>query len=174
MLKKKSELIHKTYYSIPLNEKLKIYTMRVFVLGSLFIRLKLKKIIPFRFNLATEVFQYYFPKYELPYMKKKLSITSDDTTAAVKIATYFHTLTGVTGHIEEMSPDKSVRVEYKCPLQNKVSQDFCCSVLSLPVFTALCGELNENIEHRHTKYLSGGDSVCKLVFEMKGGNSNAL
>jgi len=167
-MKEKKELITKSYYSIPLGEKVTIYSMRFFILGGLMLRLKAGRIIPFRYSSQSEVFQYYFPKYELPYIRKKIDISAADTTSAIKIVTYFHTLTGVTGKIVEMSPNRSVREEYSCPLQNKVSREFCSSVMSLPVFTKLCGELNGKIEHRHTSYLSGGDRICRLVFELAG------
>jgi len=167
-MKGQKEIVNKSYYPIPLGEKATIYAMRIFILGGLVLRLKLRRIVPYRYSSLTEVFQYYFPRYELPYIRKKIDITAGDTISAIKIVTYFHTLTGVTGKIVEMTPNRSVREEYSCPLQSKVSREFCSSVMSLPVFTKLCGELNEKIEHQHTSFLSGGDRVCRLAFELEG------
>lgn len=167
MQSKPREIITRSYYHIPWNEKARLYASRLFILGGMILRQKLNRIIPYRLKTAREVFECYFPKYELAYVKEKLGIEGTDTMSAVKLLTYFHTLTGVIGEITEMSPERSVRIEHYCPLQKNVTKEFCSSVLSYPTFCAICHELNPKIEHQHTDYLSGGDDVCRLVFELK-------
>ncbi|MCX7710980.1 MAG: hypothetical protein N2484_14170 [Clostridia bacterium] len=160
-------LIKRHYYKIPLNEKFYIFSKRATILVYYLIRFKLRKIIPSEFKKETDVYQKYFPLHELNYVKRKLGIEKDDAMAAVKLLTYFHTLTGVIGQIIEMTPERAVRIESYCPAYNKFSKEFCSEVMSYPVFCSICRVLNPRITHTHETYLSGGDDTCKLVFELE-------
>lgn len=156
------------YYKISLREKIILFGMRFTILPYLTLRYKLRRWIPTDLASGADVFQRYIPKHELPLVMKWLNLKGDDAITAIKALTYFHTLTGVTGEIVEMTPERAVRVETACPAAKYVDQDFCQNTMSCPAFTAVAQTINPDLIHRHDLYLSGGDDSCTMIFEMKG------
>ena len=163
----KRQIIRRDYYKIPLCEKLIIFVRRLLFLPYYFLRYSLRRFIKTDYTCLADVFKMYFRDYELQKVINILGINERDTTAAVKVLTYMHTLTGVIGEITEMTPKRSVRVESHCPSAKLFSQKFCEETLSVPSFSEISKAINPNIVHTHETFLSGGDCSCKLVFELK-------
>ena len=109
----------------------------------------------------------YVKDHEASGLLKRLAIKERDATAAVKVATYMHNLTHPLGEITELTPHRSVRIEKHCPGARSLSRETCRDVISGPAFRGLCEAINPKLVHKHTRYLSGGDECCDIVFELE-------
>lgn len=161
------ELLRNACYVIPMREKLKIHAGRFVLIPYLILRYRLRNYLPTDMQGPGDVVRKYVRDYEAGRVLKALGIRERDAAAAVKAATYMHNLTHPVGDITEMTPERSKRVERHCPFSGILSPAQCRDLISGPAFRGLCEAIHPNLVHTHTTYLSGGDAVCDLGFEMR-------
>jgi hypothetical protein len=165
-IRRERPLEHSHCYRIPCAERLYFFALRLSVLPAFWVRARLTSLVAGKRIPLSDVLARYFRDVELPRIQRKLGIEGqDDAIAAVKVLTYLHTLSGVIGQIIEMTPQRCVRLESRCPLSGVFSRHFCQCVLSYPTFTAIGTAIHPDLIHRHETYLSAGDEGCTLVFE---------
>jgi hypothetical protein len=98
---------------------------------------------------------------------KRLNIREKNPIGAVKCLSYVHTVGCIEGEVVEASPMRAVRIERKCPMMNIYTYDMCSRIVSLPVLQGICDAIGGNVVASHPRYLSRGDDVCEMVFEVK-------
>jgi hypothetical protein len=152
-------------YLIPAREKISIFARRLTVIPYLTLRYWLRGFIPTDMKEPGDIMHKYIRDYEAEMILDRLGVEERDATAAMKALTYMHNLT-TKGEITEMTPERCTRREIYCPGAKFLTPEFCRDVLSGPAFRGLCEAINPDLEHIHTTYLSGGDDVCELIFEL--------
>ncbi|RJP69899.1 MAG: hypothetical protein C4532_10215 [Candidatus Abyssobacteria bacterium SURF_17] len=160
-------LLRNSCYVIPMREKLSVHIRRLVLIPYLFLRYAMRRFIPTEMENSGDVVRTYVRDHEAKRTLRALGIQERDATAAIKAATYMHNLTHPLGDITEMTPQRSVRIEKHCPFARFLSPDKCRDLISGPAFRGLCEAIHPNLIHTHTEYLSGGDDMCDLVFELK-------
>jgi hypothetical protein len=152
-------------YLIPAQEKISIFARRLIIIPYLILRYWLRGLIPTDMEEPGDVMRKYIRDYETEMILERLGVEERDATAAMKVLTYMHNLT-TRGEITEMTPGRCARRESYCPGAKFLTPGFCRDILSGPAFRGLCEAVNPELEHIHTTYLSGGDDVCELIFEL--------
>ena len=160
-------LLRNACYVIPMREKLGVHLRRLAVIPYLFFRYKMRRFIPTDMKKPGDVARTYVRDYEANRSLRALGIADRDATAAIKVVTYMHNLTHPLGDVTEMTPERSVRIERHCPFARFLSRDTCRELISGPAFDGLCEAIHPNLVHSHAKYLSGGDEMCDLTFELR-------
>lgn len=160
-------LLRNSCYVIPMREKLSVHVRRLVLIPYLFLRYKMRKLVPTDMESAGDVVRKYVRDYEAQRTLRTLAIKERDATAAIKVLTYMHNLTHPLGDITEITPRRSVRVERHCPFASFLSPRLCRDIISGPAFRGLCEAIHPDLIHIHTNYLSGGDDSCDLSFELK-------
>lgn len=160
-------LLRNSCYVIPVRERLSVHMRRLALIPYLFLRYAMRRVIPTDMECSGDVVRKYVRDYEAERILRVLGIKEKDATTAVRAATYMHNLTHPVGEITELTPRRSVRIEKHCPFAGLLSPDKCRDLISGPAFRGLCEAIHPNLIHSHTKYLSGGDDVCDLIFELK-------
>lgn len=160
-------LLRNACYVIPLRERLAIHLRRFVLLPYLYLRYRLRRVLPTQLREPGDIVRTYMRDHEAPRILRTLCIRDRDATAAVKVATYLHNLTHPLGDITEMSAERSVRIERHCPYARFLRPEICKNLVSGPAFRGLCEAIHPDLVHIHTRYLSAGDDCCDLTFEMK-------
>ncbi|MEW6553732.1 MAG: hypothetical protein AB1384_05550 [Actinomycetota bacterium] len=153
-------------YLISTQEKVTILARRLVTIPYLILRYWLRGLIPTDMREPGDIMRKYIRDYEAEMILERLGVVERDATAAMKALTYMHNLT-TKGEIVEMTTHRCVRRESHCPAAGFLNKGFCRDILSGPAFRGLCEAINPDLEHIHTSYLSGGDDVCELIFEMR-------
>lgn len=160
-------LLRNSCYVIPLRERSSHHLRRVALISYSIVRYRMKRFIKTDMTCPGDIVYKYVRDYEAGKILELLGIKERDATAAIKAVTYMHNLTHPLGEITEMTPERSVRVEKHCPFAKFLSPEICRNIVSGPAFKGLCEAINPKLVHTHTNYLSGGDEICDLVFQMK-------
>jgi len=161
------DLLRNSCYVLPLRERLGVHIRRFVLIPYLMLRYKMRRFIRTDMETPGDVARKYVRDYEAGRILRALAIEERNATTAIKALTYMHNLTHPLGEITEMTPERSVRIERHCPYARWLSRDKCRELISGPAFTGLCEAIHPNLIHTHTKYLSGGDDMCDLTFELK-------
>lgn len=160
-------LLRNACYVIPMRERLGVHIRRLVLIPYLFFRYMMRRFIPTDMQKPGDVVRTYVRDYEAGRTLRALGLEEKDATTAIKALTYMHNLTHPLGDITEMTRERSVRIEKHCPFAKLLSRDTCRDLISGPAFNGLCEAIHPNLVHTHTKYLSGGDDMCNLTFELK-------
>lgn len=163
--RKERRLYKNQTYLIPAREKVAIFARRLTIIPYFILRYWLRGLIPTDMEEPGDVMRKYIRDHEAEMILDRLGVEERDATAAMKALTYMHNLT-TKGEITEMTPGRCVRRESYCPGARFLTPEFCKNILSGPAFRGLCEAINPELEHIHTTYLSGGDEVCELIFEL--------
>ncbi|MBN2027174.1 MAG: hypothetical protein JW854_10500 [Actinobacteria bacterium] len=163
---KERRLYDNQAYLISTQEKMTLLARRLATIPYLILRYWLRGLIPTDMKEPGDIMRKYIRDYEAEIILERLGVVERDAAAAMKALTYMHNLT-TKGEITEMTSHRCVRRESHCPAAGFLTQGFCRDILSGPAFRGLCEAINPDLEHIHTTYLSGGDDVCELIFEMR-------